>query len=154
MKKNNKRQYIDEDELPKALKKKTSKATTSKRKSIPDKTSIEKEEKPKRKLKKRILIIVLILLIAFFVMEAVRLYFWKAIADDMFVNSPSQVLDTDGKVIATIGAEKIKEPVEISSIPSNLKNAYVAIEDQRFYSHHGIDIRRTTSAIFSYIIHF
>ena len=39
-------------------------------------------------------------------------------------------------------------------MPNNLKNAYVAIEDERFYSHHGVDIKRTASAIFNYVIHF
>ena len=39
-------------------------------------------------------------------------------------------------------------------MPDNLKNAYVAIEDERFYSHSGVDIRRTASAIFNYVIHF
>ena len=39
-------------------------------------------------------------------------------------------------------------------MPDNLKNAYVAIEDERFYSHSGVDIKRTASAIFNYVIHF
>ena len=39
-------------------------------------------------------------------------------------------------------------------MPDNLKNAYVAIEDERFYKHSGVDIKRTASAIFNYIIHF
>ncbi len=39
-------------------------------------------------------------------------------------------------------------------MPDNLKNAYVAIEDERFYSHNGVDIKRTASAIFNYVIHF
>ena len=38
-------------------------------------------------------------------------------------------------------------------MPDNLKNAYVAIEDERFYKHFGVDIKRTTAAIGSYIIH-
>ena len=45
-------------------------------------------------------------------------------------------------------------PLASSEIPAILKNAYVAIEDERFYSHSGVDIRRTASAIFSYVIHF
>lgn len=66
----------------------------------------------------------------------------------------SQILDTSNNVIAKVGSEKINEPISFSKMPNNLKNAYVSIEDQRFYKHHGIDIKRTTHAIFSYVIHF
>ncbi|MDR1773265.1 MAG: transglycosylase domain-containing protein [Clostridioides sp.] len=34
-----------------------------------------------------------------------------------------------------------KEPVSIDKIPDDLKNAIVAIEDQRFYKHNGVDIK-------------
>ena len=47
-----------------------------------------------------------------------------------------------------------KLTVDFEDIPDNLVNAYVSIEDERFYSHHGIDIRRTGGAILSYITHF
>lgn len=39
------------------------------------------------------------------------------------------------------------------NVPKNLKNAYIAIEDERFYKHGGIDIKRTGGAIISYITH-
>lgn len=38
-------------------------------------------------------------------------------------------------------------------MPENLENAYVSIEDERYYKHHGVDIKRTASAIVSYIFH-
>ena len=41
----------------------------------------------------------------------------------------------------------------LNSEPDNIKNAYIAIEDQRYYSHFGVDIKRTAAAIASYIIH-
>ena len=43
--------------------------------------------------------------------------------------------------------------MEPNQIPSNLKNAYISIEDERFYKHKGIDLKRTGAAIFSYAIH-
>ncbi|MBR2011292.1 MAG: transglycosylase domain-containing protein [Clostridia bacterium] len=39
----------------------------------------------------------------------------------------------------------------ISQIPENLKNAFIAIEDKRFYDHGGIDWIRTASAVRSYL---
>ncbi len=38
-----------------------------------------------------------------------------------------------------------------SKIPKDLKNAFVAIEDERFYSHSGFDIKRLTGAAIQYI---
>lgn len=42
--------------------------------------------------------------------------------------------------------------VSIDKIPENLKNAFVAIEDQRFYKHHGVDIKRTVGAVVNYVL--
>ncbi|MBR3862636.1 MAG: transglycosylase domain-containing protein, partial [Clostridia bacterium] len=39
----------------------------------------------------------------------------------------------------------------ISQMPENLKNAFIAIEDKRFYDHGGIDWIRTASAVRSYL---
>ena len=69
----------------------------------------------------------------------------------MIANTPSQVLDTDGEIIAEIGNNKKTKNVSLSDIPDNLKNAYIAIEDQRFYKHSGVDFPRTAAAIFSYV---
>ena len=39
-------------------------------------------------------------------------------------------------------------------MPTNLKNAFVAIEDVRFYRHHGVDFLRTGKAALNSIFHF
>lgn len=36
--------------------------------------------------------------------------------------------------------------VGLDSIPKNVQNAFIAIEDHRFYEHHGVDVRRTAGA--------
>jgi len=43
---------------------------------------------------------------------------------------------------------------EYEDIPDNLKNAFVAIEDHRFFSHKGVDWLRTGKAMSNYIFHF
>ncbi|MBR3162802.1 MAG: penicillin-binding protein [Clostridia bacterium] len=113
-----------------------------------------RKEKAKKTIKKRFIIFVLLILLIVLIIEFFRIHTWKVLAHEMTSNTPSSVIDTNGKVIAEIGAEKIKEPIEVNKIPTNLKNAYISIEDQRFYKHHGVDIKRTSSAIASYIIHF
>lgn len=45
-------------------------------------------------------------------------------------------------------------PVEYSSIPENLKNAFICIEDKRFFDHNGVDWKRTTGAALNYIFKF
>ncbi len=42
--------------------------------------------------------------------------------------------------------------VPINKMPSNLKNAFVAIEDQRFFTHKGVDIKRTAGATINYLL--
>jgi penicillin-binding protein 1A len=39
-------------------------------------------------------------------------------------------------------------------IPNNLKNAFIAIEDKRFYEHNGVDWIRTSKAFLNYIFKF
>ncbi len=41
-----------------------------------------------------------------------------------------------------------------SHVPENLKNAFIAIEDRRFYSHTGVDYLRTAKAALNYFLHF
>ncbi len=39
----------------------------------------------------------------------------------------------------------------IDEVPEDLKNAFVAIEDERFYSHHGVDFKRTLRAVMNVV---
>ena len=45
----------------------------------------------------------------------------------------------DGSLIGVIHSDNIRQPVSSAQIPQDLKDATVAIEDRRFYSHGGID---------------
>ena len=57
--------------------------------------------------------------------------------------------DTDGNVLQTlVGSDANREYVTIDKIPENVKNAFIAIEDERFMSHNGIDIRGMFRAVF------
>jgi penicillin-binding protein 1A len=52
----------------------------------------------------------------------------------------SQVFAADGTRLGFIQSDELRTPVGWSEIPANLKNATVAIEDQRFYKHDGVDL--------------
>ena len=46
----------------------------------------------------------------------------------------------DGSKLGVVPSEEAREPVSIDRIPKQLQRATVAIEDQRFYQHGGIDL--------------
>jgi penicillin-binding protein 1A len=53
----------------------------------------------------------------------------------------STVYAADGSSLGTILSDTIRTPIASAQIPSILKEATVAIEDQRFYQHHGVDFQ-------------
>ena len=109
--------------------------------------------KRKKKIKLIILLIVVILILSFGIRMAISANSWKSLVQEMSKNENSIVKDTDGNTIAEIGSEKAKNKISATEIPNNLKNAYVAIEDERFYKHHGVDVKRTSAAVVSYVFH-
>jgi penicillin-binding protein 1A len=52
----------------------------------------------------------------------------------------SQVYAADGTRLGFIQADQLRTPVSWNEIPANLKDATVAIEDQRFYQNDGVDL--------------
>lgn len=80
-----------------------------------------------------------------------KLYVFESLAKPMFSNLHSSIYDTDNNLIAQVGTERNRENIKYDDIPVKLINAYISIEDERFFSHHGVDIKRTGAAILSYI---
>ena len=117
------------------------------------KSKHNKANNKKITVKRIIIILIVIICIIVAIMLGISCYKWKTMAKDMFTNKNSIVVDTDGKQIAELGSERKKIKVDSDKMPEKLKDAYVSIEDERFYKHHGVDIKRTTSAIFSYVFH-
>lgn len=58
----------------------------------------------------------------------------------------SYVYDIHGRQIAAVYREN-RIPVSHDDIPKHLREAIVAIEDSRFYEHHGFDLRALTRAL-------
>jgi 1A family penicillin-binding protein len=54
------------------------------------------------------------------------------------VAQPTKIYSADGKLLANFYLEN-REVVDISQISSDLANAVVAVEDERFYKHNGVD---------------
>lgn len=64
------------------------------------------------------------------------------------LNQPSSVYDSNGDFIDNLQSDEERYVIDSSKIPANLKNAFVSIEDERFYQHDGIDIRRILSSAY------
>ncbi len=62
-------------------------------------------------------------------------------------SSNTIVLDLQGNEIASLNVEEQRKTISLSEMPQYLPKAYIAIEDKRFYSHNGVDIKRTAGAI-------
>ena len=125
----------------------------SKRRSKHKRDLSYKQLTRRKKIIKIVIIIVIIIILILGIILGISAHNWKQLTQDMFTNENSIVIDSEQNVIAELGSERKKIKVEEANMPKEIKNAYVAIEDERFYKHHGVDIKRTASAIFSYIFH-
>lgn len=58
----------------------------------------------------------------------------------------SKVYAADGRLITELGIER-RTVLPLEEIPLHVRQAFVAVEDKRFYSHHGIDYWRILGAV-------
>ncbi len=59
----------------------------------------------------------------------------------------TQVLDDQDKVVASLHAEENRTEITIDKVPKDLVNAFLAIEDQEFYNHHGVNFKGIARAL-------
>ena len=62
------------------------------------------------------------------------------------LQEPLYVYARDGRLMALFG-ETRRYPVEIEKVPAPVKQAFIAIEDARFYQHHGVDYKGVARAV-------
>lgn len=67
--------------------------------------------------------------------------------EDVRPAASSQIYYSDGTELASVHSEENRVPVEFNQIPQNLKDAFVAVEDARFYEHAGVDPRGIMRAV-------
>lgn len=78
----------------------------------------------------------------------------KSAADELTPQKPptvslsrrSQILDRNGHVMATLFSEN-RVPIKLGDVPDLARKALIAIEDNRFYEHRGIDVKGTLRAL-------
>ena len=62
-------------------------------------------------------------------------------------NLATQIFSSDNKIIGKFYYNDNRTPLDYEEIPKDLIDALIATEDERFYSHSGIDLRSTMRAI-------
>ena len=65
--------------------------------------------------------------------------------------SATRLYADDGSLFAELFVEK-RVPIPLRDMPVNLRNAFIAIEDVRFYQHSGFDIRGIARALFRNVL--
>ena len=59
----------------------------------------------------------------------------------------SKVFDSDGRLLTTLHETENRTLVPLSRIPKRVRNAVIAIEDERFFEHEGVDLRAVFRAL-------
>lgn len=114
-------------------------------------------------LLKFLLILIILILIAIIVAESLIFLYLKDIHNNVSndfekiitgINTNyanSVIVDIDGQKLATLNGDEKREIIKTDEMSKYLPKAYVAIEDERFYEHQGVDIKRTANAIYTYL---
>lgn len=132
-----------------------SSSTDTPKQNVSDSTSTPKKKKPKRIFLKIILTLCYLVLFVLIVAIAAGIYVINTCGKDLpdveamekFEPSETSIIySSDGTVIGTLFKEN-RYWVPIDEIPTNMKNAIVAIEDSRFYTHPGIDFKAIARSV-------
>ncbi len=134
----------------------------TKRYNIKTKGKNKKTKKLKRKKmdpkKKKIIIttILLVMLIGLGIVFGMLYGIVKSakldMADLALKYENSVMLDIDGNVIAELTGDENRKIIKMSEMSEYLPKAFVSIEDERFYEHMGVDVKRTLGATAKYAL--
>ena len=108
---------------------------------------------------KTVFLLILLAVIAGAVMAYKEVYKFKAVAEEKYAQiNPSMfeytsntiIYDAYGEVISEMN-EIIYEPVKIDKVSKYVYQGYIAVEDQNFMTHHGIDYKAVLRAAIEYV---
>ncbi len=120
----------------------------SKNKKIDDKKTVDKHFLIY--VKEFLLVLMAIALIGLFIgisyIQSVVNEAPELMANDFIEQDSTKVFDKDGNLVADIGTQII-ENIHFDDLPQITIDAFVAVEDSRFFEHEGFDVPRFTKAI-------
>ncbi|MFD2042750.1 transglycosylase domain-containing protein [Ornithinibacillus salinisoli] len=71
--------------------------------------------------------------------------------ENLILDASTTIETKDGEIIGTLYHEN-RRPIAIEEIPEHVLQAFVAIEDKRFYDHAGVDFRSVVRAVYRDVI--
>ena len=140
--------------------------TLDKKRSKAEKKAEKKEKRKDKKKNKRfrklkLFIKIILVLIIFLIIAAAAVFFgiffsdkWAITADDLMIgNITTTIYDKDGVEIASVSGSEKRRVISIEEMPKDLQEAFISIEDERFRSHKGVDLKRTLAATATFVTH-
>lgn len=117
-----------------------------------------KKKKPKKSLKEKLSIVVLVLMILSIVAVSSGFIYIQAViskAPDIEIEKVtnkegSKIYFENGELLASLATFE-RENISFDEMSHNLVDAFLAIEDARFFTHNGFDLPRFTRALFNNI---
>lgn len=105
--------------------------------------------------KLRILLVIgLVVVIALAIIGFFTLLTFPRVPDDLnaiALSSPTYLLGDDGQIVKVLSD---RETVPLAQVSPDVIHAFLALEDSRFYHHHGIDKKGLLRALLNNVIHF
>ncbi|MDX8289476.1 PBP1A family penicillin-binding protein [Metabacillus indicus] len=65
----------------------------------------------------------------------------------LVMDSTTTLVDPEGSKVAELYLQN-REPVSVKEIPVHVREAFIAVEDKRFYEHNGIDLKAISRALY------
>ena len=122
-------------------------------KIINKKNKKNKKKHPKLRLAIKILVILMLVLIISGVAAVVAIFKtdkWAITKEQLLVEAGATLYDKDGNEITSLTGDEINKKVTLSDM-GKVPDAFVAIEDERFRQHKGIDVKRTLHAVLKFV---
>ncbi|MBQ1821348.1 MAG: PBP1A family penicillin-binding protein [Clostridia bacterium] len=105
----------------------------------------------RRRRRRRFLRILLLLVLIPLLTGAIWLFSqdaWNALDLEKIYHTDETLLitDRDGTIVSRLYLEENRVSIDVRSLPAHVRNAFLAAEDARFYSHPGFDLVRIAGA--------
>ena len=120
---------------------------------------VKKNKKKGHKILKRVLLVLLLIFLAAIIagVAIITAIFktdkWAITKEDLLSDAGATIYNEDGtEEILSLTGDEINKKVSLEEM-GKIPEAFISIEDERFYQHKGVDIKRTAHAILNYIIH-
>ena len=164
MKKKTAKKKDEELEKTKQYKIKGKKKNSNKKEKVDLKSMSKQERKAYKKQKRKkskvrkfflgfFLILFLLIVIALGIFAG--LFFGDTWAIDekyLTINTANSIVyDREGNVICELNGNENRKIISMEDMSPYLPQAFIAIEDKRFYEHGGVDIKRTAAAVVSFV---